>query len=1348
MEDEEYTYLPPVGGPQETDDGEYTYLPPVSSSSDPATPERKLSGVERIWESARVAAQEGFGGQVAQKYYDWSNYGHDELKKRYPDASPEAIESMADMLISQSRRQLANDVQKNLDNDPTWKPDASYWDKAMGTIQNFIGGMIGSSDPTMLIAPGANAVQRMGAQGVISGAADAGYQGLNIAEDYKTADEFDLAQVGMNTLFGVAGQGLFEIPAYVKDLFVKRGKDTTPDSNPANVASKPISNEPLSPEAEAEWVQLQQTGSADDMIEFMKRNNRMTDAAWIDGVRKYAQHRDATGEASSGVVYQDPIDGEINVPANRNNVDELGTAYEQADAVVGAKAKPKDELVAKAQDQVINRVNQLTEGWTNAPEIEVHTNFNDLPGIDSGAIGVTTPEGKVLLNVENIAREAKATGVSPEDMIAAVTFHESLGHHGLTQKFGDELDNLLDRLYTSSPSIQRQVDEWMENNADSIGNELTPHIRATEEVLAEMSEKGKIDPTLMERLRAWVRNTGRKMGLDLNFNDNEVKVILGMAHNAATNGKARDVAANGYRYARKRTLESFKDFDDEADLRRVQNSRYVEPTEYLDMPEMGPLPDEGMRMPTTNQVVAQRFEQGLDERGIAKHQKETWRRKQEQEPIGTDEKLTFDNGKEVDITTYTPNDLQRLIVQRMGSRYMKRRTVGPGSEGTIQGSSTREDGDPSLVSKFRSNRPIEGILDEVAPEKTRQTWDEWAREADDIKMTLKSAEALSKGAEPPQLKAAERLLIESANRIFDLTHKSMDQTLSPKEKVQLSQEWARAKRIGAVVDDITANAARLLNSRQMEVETDKALTTAFRNKLKSATPDDLTPEGVEEFTKKLVKDAEKARRLKKAMYISGNILNLPRSLMSSMDFSAPFRQAILLTHKKQFWTNLPKMFKAAFSDKYFNEMNLEIKDRPTYRKMKSAGLALTDLGKDLTKREEDFLSDWAGKIPALGHIVRGSERAYSGFLNRIRADVFDDLVKNMEAANPDMTWDDKALKDIAKFVNVATGRGNLGSLDRIAPQLAGIFFSPRLMAARLTALNPAYYVKLHPAARKEAIKSLLATATIASTVLGLLSMAGADVELDPRSSNFAKARFGNTRYDILGGFSQYITLGARLLSDQAINAKGDVKALGGGQFDQSRFDVTMQFLTNKGSPIASFVTGYMKEKDPTGQPFDTKKEVISRFVPMFAKDVAEMTTKYGAEGPLRMAPGMFGVGVQDYEIKGSDRFGRDYAKEREDDPAISEVDKLFEGETDKKIRDVPKFIKSEGERIDLTEDQHLKWQKKTGEYFLADLKDAIADPVWSELTDEEKIEEVRAIRKEAKADALAELELGEEVDEE
>lgn len=367
-----------------------------------------------------------------------------------------------------------------------------------------------------------------------------------------------------------------------------------------------------------------------------------------------------------------------------------------------------------------------------------------------------------------------------------------------------------------------------------------------------------------------------------------------------------------------------------------------------------------------------------------------------------------------------------------------------------------------------------------------------------------------------------------------------------------------------------------------------------------------------------------------------NALNLPRAIMSSMDLSAPFRQGIFFVGRKEFWNSFVNMFKLFGSEKASRALMDDIRNRPTWQLMKKHGLAIVDPHSHfLMDREEDFMSNWAEKIPLVGLGVKASNRAYSGFLNKLRADVFDDFVRKYEDLGVNLNLEPKKVKDMVRFINAATGRGNLGQWNQAAPALNTIFFSPRLIASRVQMLtDPRIYVTADPVVRKEAIKSLLTFGTLAMSVAGLAKFGlGMEVETDPRSPDFMKPKIGNTRYDILGGFQQYIRLASQLVSGQTVTSKGDTKELGDPEEYKAdtRRDVLIRFGINKLSPVASFVSDWLEGKDPTGEPFDWQDSTLKRFIPMFAQDAAEVYEEWGAKGLLMATPGLFGVGTQTYK---------------------------------------------------------------------------------------------------------------------
>lgn len=378
-------------------------------------------------------------------------------------------------------------------------------------------------------------------------------------------------------------------------------------------------------------------------------------------------------------------------------------------------------------------------------------------------------------------------------------------------------------------------------------------------------------------------------------------------------------------------------------------------------------------------------------------------------------------------------------------------------------------------------------------------------------------------------------------------------------------------------------------------------------------------------------------------YHVANSLNLPRAVMSSMDYSAPLRQGVFLVGSKEWFKAWGPMVQSAWSEKYFQDMMNEIKSRPTYKMMKETNLSLTDLGRDLSQREEAFMTNLAERIPLLGRPIRASNRAWSGFLNKLRADTFDSLIKDYREAGIDFEENPKALKDITKFINNATGRGDLEffghNFEQAAPLLSAGLFSPRLLMSRVRMLYPMFYVRLDPIVRKRAIISLIRFGSIATTVMGLAAMNGAEVEINPDkpSSDFLKIKKGNTRFDILGGFAQYLALGAKILSNGYTNSRGEKKQYGDGYGAKTRASAVGDFITYKEAPIVSFIHDYFRGEDfyhpknAIGREETIPESIYSRFIPMFMQDLKEALKEEGVKGLITGVPAFFGVGVQTYK---------------------------------------------------------------------------------------------------------------------
>src|SRR5207249_3469318 len=141
-----------------------------------------------------------------------------------------------------------------------------------------------------------------------------------------------------------------------------------------------------------------------------------------------------------------------------------------------------------------------------------------------------------------------------------------------------------------------------------------------------------------------------------------------------------------------------------------------------------------------------------------------------------------------------------------------------------------------------------------------------------------------------------------------------------------------------------------------------------------------------EFTKASIGAIPTLARLKNAGL---EVANIPRAVLASFDVSAPFRQELVAgaRHPAMFAKNFPLMLKQFGSERVHQETMALIRAHPDYVDATDHGLSLTELG-PLQRREEQFMSNYAEHIPIAGHGVRASGRAYVGFLDKMRMDMY------------------------------------------------------------------------------------------------------------------------------------------------------------------------------------------------------------------------------------------------------------------------------------------------------------------------------------------------------------------------
>lgn len=372
--------------------------------------------------------------------------------------------------------------------------------------------------------------------------------------------------------------------------------------------------------------------------------------------------------------------------------------------------------------------------------------------------------------------------------------------------------------------------------------------------------------------------------------------------------------------------------------------------------------------------------------------------------------------------------------------------------------------------------------------------------------------------------------------------------------------------------------------------------------------------------------------LQKVFGAAHETINAARAILTSLDFSAVFRQGgfITLSRPGRAIRALPAMFRAFASKGAADRELAEIQSRPNYHLYKSSKLYLSEHPTSLSQMEEAYMSRWADHIP----LVAGSQRAYLTFLNRLRADSFDAMV-NAFSRNGAVSKEEA--RAIANYVNVATGRGTLGASENAAVALNTVFFAPRLVASRFQVLMGQPLWKGNARTRMyiagEYGRYLLGIGVVYA--LGLA--AGAEVEKDPRSSDFGKLRFGNTRIDVLSGLQQVSVLLSRIVSGETKTLHGRTVPIRGERVPYGATttpDTIGRFLRTKLSPPIASAMDIATGENVVGEKVTPVSVVTRNLIPLAVSDIAQTMQEQGVpRGTVMALLSLLGMGVQTYDTR-------------------------------------------------------------------------------------------------------------------
>lgn len=185
-------------------------------------------------------------------------------------------------------------------------------------------------------------------------------------------------------------------------------------------------------------------------------------------------------------------------------------------------------------DEVIDKINDISSKLNIPVQVITSTDQITDPSVKSAIESgrkikgwFSVSEGKVYVYLPN------ASGI--EDVKQTI-LHEGVAHYGLRKLVGDErMDDFLDDVFNnvSSEVRKRIVDTLPRYGYDSRV--------ATEEYMARMAEN-RVDVSAWERIKQAFKNILRRMGININVNDNELRYILWRSRNNLENGNVIDYA--------------------------------------------------------------------------------------------------------------------------------------------------------------------------------------------------------------------------------------------------------------------------------------------------------------------------------------------------------------------------------------------------------------------------------------------------------------------------------------------------------------------------------------------------------------------------------------------------------------------------------------------------------------------------------------------------------------------------------------------------------------------------------------------------------------------------------------
>jgi 2'-5' RNA ligase len=261
------------------------------------------------------------------------------------------------------------------------------------------------------------------------------------------------------------------------------------------------------------------------------------------------------------------------------------------------------------------------------------------------------------------------------------------------------------------------------------------------------------------------------------------------------------------------------------------------------------------------------------------------------------------------------------------------------------------------------------------------------------------------------------------------------------------------------------------------------------------------------------------------------------------------------------------------SSRGYDELTQAIRNHSYTKRGEKSGLELDtqmelDASVPFHERTEGYASSAIRKLP----LWRQTERFGKVFMDAQRLMLFEKGAKILEGKGKTLEKNPDAFQELARSINIASGRGQFGDYKQVAKFLTNFGTSPRLIASQFQLLNPKEFVRAYKADPSIAKAKLADVAKVTSFTLGLMgiaSSAGWDVRLDPDDPQFGMAKKPNSDYAISilpDGLRPQLKFVGRIIKNFS-----QVQEIGlSGALGETGKDA-MRYLRGKSAPLFSAV---------------------------------------------------------------------------------------------------------------------------------------------------------------------------------